>query len=68
MFIAIAAANINPDLFGDDAEVFRPDRWLDGSVKPADKLTREISVYSSLQSFIGGARGCIGVIARSSSI
>jgi len=64
VFIAIASANIDPDIFGADADVFRPERWLDGSVKPADKLTREISTYSSMLSFIGGARGCIGPSGR----
>ncbi|KAJ3717828.1 cytochrome P450-like protein [Lentinula raphanica] len=59
VFVSIYNANRNPDLWGKDANEWKPERWL--SDLP-DKLTdaRIPGVYSHLMTFIGGGRSCIG--------
>ncbi|KAH7883347.1 cytochrome P450 [Phlebopus sp. FC_14] len=54
---SIAAYNRNPEIWGEDAHEFNPDRWLEG-----DKGRRAVSVgvYSNLMTFLGGVRACIG--------
>ncbi|KAK0202327.1 cytochrome P450 [Desarmillaria ectypa] len=54
---SIAAYNRNKEIFGDDADVFNPERWLRESVP---KATASLGVYGSLFTFTGGARSCIG--------
>jgi len=44
-----------PDLWGPDAEVFRPERWLDP--KLVDKVASTPFMYSP---FYGGPRVCLG--------
>lgn len=58
--LSIAAYNRNPDLFGADAHIFNPERWLDGTV--AEKTGNYVGagVYANLLSFAGGVRSCIG--------
>ncbi|KAI6007584.1 cytochrome P450 [Pisolithus orientalis] len=55
---SIAAYNRNKDMWGEDADVFNPDRWLDGIAK--DKKEAAAGVYSSLLTFGGGPRACLG--------
>ncbi|KAG0708519.1 cytochrome P450, partial [Suillus ampliporus] len=55
---SIAAYNRNKQLWGEDAHVFNPDRWLDGTAK--EKKATSIGVYSNLMTFLGGVRSCIG--------
>jgi cytochrome P450 len=55
---SIAAYNRNKELWGEDAHVFNPDRWLNGTAK--EKKVTSIGVYSNLMTFLGGARSCIG--------
>ncbi|KAG1836307.1 cytochrome P450 [Suillus subluteus] len=55
---SIAAYNRNKELWGEDAHVFNPDRWLNGTAK--EKKVTSIGVYSNLMTFIGGVRACIG--------
>ncbi|KAG1737832.1 cytochrome P450 [Suillus paluster] len=55
---SIAAYNRNKELWGEDAHVFNPDRWLDGTAK--EKKATSIGVYSNLMTFGGGVRACIG--------
>ncbi|KAG1856005.1 cytochrome P450 [Suillus subalutaceus] len=55
---SIAAYNRNKELWGEDAHVFNPDRWLNGTVK--EKKVASIGVYSNLMTFLGGVRSCIG--------
>ncbi|KAG2037512.1 cytochrome P450 [Suillus americanus] len=55
---SIAAYNRNKELWGEDAHVFNPDRWLDGTAK--EKKATSIGVYSNLLTFLGGVRSCIG--------
>ncbi|KAK2682050.1 Cytochrome P450 [Fusarium oxysporum f. sp. vasinfectum] len=51
--ISAMAVNKEPSIFGDDAEKFRPDRWLESS----DAYTR---LDSASMTFGSGARGCLG--------
>ncbi|KAI6046270.1 cytochrome P450 [Pisolithus marmoratus] len=55
---SIAAYNRNKDLWGEDADVFNPDRWLDGRAK--DKKENATGMYSNLLTFGGGPRACLG--------
>ncbi|OSD02190.1 cytochrome P450 [Trametes coccinea BRFM310] len=59
VLVNIQASNCNPDLWGEDAFEWKPDRWL----KPfptALEDARIPGVYSNLLSFSGGSRSCIG--------
>ncbi|OJT09223.1 Cytochrome P450 3A24 [Trametes pubescens] len=59
VFIAIQAANVNPDLWGADAHEWRPERWL--APLPGTIAEAKIpGVYSNLMTFWGGGRSCIG--------
>ncbi|GAA6021291.1 hypothetical protein JCM10207_002686 [Rhodosporidiobolus poonsookiae] len=49
------AMNRNPELYGEDAEEFRPERWLE----IGDKKIKGTGLYN-LMTFFNGARGCIG--------
>ncbi|KAJ7729151.1 cytochrome P450, partial [Mycena metata] len=53
---SIAGYNRNTDVFGEDAQQFNPERWLDGTVKPA----ANVGMYANLMTFGSGHRGCIG--------
>ncbi|KAI0059656.1 cytochrome P450 [Artomyces pyxidatus] len=50
--IPIRAINTNPNVWGPDAEVFRPERWLD--------LPKAYDPNFSVMSFIAGPHACIG--------
>ncbi|KAK0470227.1 cytochrome P450, partial [Desarmillaria tabescens] len=56
---SIAAYNRNKEIFGDDADIFNPDRRLRDTV-PNTKSA--LGIYVSLQGFTfsGGSRSCIG--------
>ncbi|KAL4068695.1 cytochrome P450 [Scleroderma yunnanense] len=56
--ISISAYNRNKELWGEDAHVFNPDRWLDGTVK--DKKESTVGVYANLMTFGTGHRSCLG--------
>ncbi|KAF7289219.1 PseudoU-synth-2 domain-containing protein [Mycena indigotica] len=55
--VSIAVYNRNKDVFGPDANVFNPERWLDGSMR---KPEIPLGTYSNLLTFAGGVRNCIG--------
>ncbi|KAJ7792577.1 cytochrome P450 [Mycena olivaceomarginata] len=58
IYIAIAAANHNRRIWGEDALEFRPERWTKGK---ADSVTTKMSgIYGNTMTFIGGGRSCIG--------
>ncbi|KAI5478309.1 cytochrome P450, family 46, subfamily A (cholesterol 24(S)-hydroxylase) [Pseudohyphozyma bogoriensis] len=57
LFIPIVACNKNKKVFGDDADKFRPERWLEGKV--GEKVQGH-GLYSQLLTFLSGPRGCIG--------
>ncbi|KAF2017471.1 cytochrome P450 [Aaosphaeria arxii CBS 175.79] len=53
------ATNRDPSIWGDDAESFRPDRWLDPTTGKANYVGGVDSNYSFL-TFFHGPRSCIG--------
>jgi len=58
IYVAIAAANHNKKIWGDDALEFKPDRWTNGK---AESVTTKLSgVYGNTMTFIGSGRSCIG--------
>jgi len=56
LVISTAGYNRNTDVFGPDAHLFNPERWLDGTVQPSTN----IGVYGNLMTFGSGHRACIG--------
>ncbi|KAI6029283.1 hypothetical protein PISMIDRAFT_683590 [Pisolithus microcarpus 441] len=55
---SVAAYNRNKDMWGENADVFNPDRWLDGIAK--DKKETATGAYANLLTFGGGPRTCLG--------
>lgn len=60
--INVARWNRSETIFGPDANVFKPERWLDqsGEKLMSTDSARNMSVYRPLLTFIGGNRSCIG--------
>ncbi|OJT06234.1 Cytochrome P450 3A24 [Trametes pubescens] len=59
IFTDVIASNCNKELWGEDADEWKPERWL----KPLPRALEDAhipGVYSHLMTFIGGARACIG--------
>ncbi|KIK57098.1 hypothetical protein GYMLUDRAFT_773818 [Collybiopsis luxurians FD-317 M1] len=59
VIVSILNSNKDPNLWGKDANEWKPERWL---VPLPTKVTdaRIPGVYSHLMTFIGGGRSCIG--------
>ncbi|PBK93679.1 cytochrome P450 [Armillaria gallica] len=53
---SIAGYNRSKEVFGEDADVFNPERWLRKEGKPAVSL----GVYGNTFTFVGGQRSCLG--------
>ncbi|GLB37928.1 putative cytochrome p450 [Lyophyllum shimeji] len=53
---SIHGYNRNKDIFGEDAHLFNPERWLNGTVKKSIS----VGVLGNLMTFSGGVRSCIG--------
>ncbi|KAJ7078781.1 cytochrome P450 [Mycena epipterygia] len=58
VYIAIAAANHNKAIWGEDALEFKPERWRNGRAEGVKM--RMSGVYGNTMTFIGGGRSCIG--------
>ncbi|KAJ3861973.1 cytochrome P450 [Lentinula novae-zelandiae] len=59
VIVSIYNSNRNPDLWGEDANEWKPERWL--SPLPKALVEAHIpGVYSHLMTFLGGGRSCIG--------
>ncbi|KAJ3857523.1 cytochrome P450 [Lentinula lateritia] len=56
LVLSIAAYNRNKEVFGEDADVYNPDRWF----RISEKKGPTVGVYGNLLTFAGGVRTCIG--------
>ncbi|KAH9847438.1 cytochrome P450 [Lenzites betulinus] len=59
VLVGVRACNRNKALWGEDAEEWKPERWL----APLPKAVEDAEipgVYSHLMTFVGGNRSCIG--------
>jgi len=57
--VSIIGTNRNPDIWGKDAYEWKPERWL--SPLPDSVTQAHVpGTYSSLMTFMGGRRACIG--------
>ena len=57
--LPIMAMHRSKDIWGEDADEFRPERWLGGAPAGAATLT---GVWANSLTFSGGPRGCIGYL------
>ncbi|KZP14943.1 cytochrome P450 [Athelia psychrophila] len=57
--VGIMRANRDPDIWGDDAQEWKPERWLASSPDKVAKVHFP-GVYSNMMTFSGGSRACIG--------
>ncbi|SNX86272.1 related to Cytochrome P450 [Melanopsichium pennsylvanicum] len=55
VFIPIQAINSDPETWGEDADEFKPERWLD-----LPESAKHNGLPMHLMTFISGPRGCIG--------
>jgi cytochrome P450 len=59
--IGIAGANRDKEIWGEDADEWKPDRWMGkGWVDVASANNKLPGVYSGMMTFLGGSRACIG--------
>ncbi|KAG8891502.1 hypothetical protein FRC00_013595 [Tulasnella sp. 408] len=56
--IPISLINRDKEIWGEDAEEFKPERWLEGNTHP--RSSEIPGVFSSILTFLGGPRACIG--------
>ncbi|OCB87793.1 cytochrome P450 [Sanghuangporus baumii] len=59
VIVSIIGSNRSKRIWGDDAEEWKPDRWLSPLPESVAKAHMP-GVYSSMMTFIGGGRACIG--------
>ena len=57
--VPIRAIHLSEDIWGPDAKMFRPERWLSGD-EPVAARARELSGHRHLLTFFDGPRICIG--------
>ncbi|KAG8730214.1 cytochrome P450-dit2 [Ceratobasidium sp. 423] len=59
IYLSILAANRDKQIWGEDADEFKPSRWLE-ELPLAVRESKNPGVYSHLMTFLGGPRSCIG--------
>ncbi|ETW84721.1 cytochrome P450 monooxygenase 102 [Heterobasidion irregulare TC 32-1] len=57
--VPIRAIHLSEDIWGPDAKMFKPERWLSGD-EPAVARVRELSGHRHLLTFFDSSRICIG--------
>lgn len=63
LFLSIINANCSNELWGDDADDFRPERWSggqDGLPKRAREEVSQYALWGTQLTFLGGPRACVG--------
>ncbi|KAJ2922392.1 hypothetical protein H1R20_g14706, partial [Candolleomyces eurysporus] len=60
IIMSLIGCNRNKDVWGEDAEEWKPERWLE-PVKESVVGAKVPGVYSHLMTFLGGGRACVGV-------
>lgn len=68
IFIPIYAMNHSKEIFGQDADTFRPERWIESEQGTGKKIEGGTGVWSNLLTFIAGPRSCIGYKVRRSDV
>ncbi|KAJ6568729.1 cytochrome P450 monooxygenase [Mycena capillaripes] len=59
IYVAIAGANRDKKIWGEDSLEFKPERWTNGK---AESVTSPLpGVYGNTLTFLGGGRSCLGV-------
>ncbi|KAM0747577.1 putative cytochrome P450 [Meredithblackwellia eburnea MCA 4105] len=58
IYVSVRAVNFSKDIFGDDVDIFRPERWMEN--KKIGGETTGVGVWSHLLTFLAGPRACIG--------
>ncbi|GAA6020392.1 hypothetical protein JCM10207_002092 [Rhodosporidiobolus poonsookiae] len=58
LFLPVYAVHRNPDVYGEDADEFRPERWLETDEEGHKKI-KGTGMYG-VMTFLNGPRGCIG--------
>lgn len=58
LYISVNGYNLLPSVWGSDAQVFNPGRWMDDSL--AGEGTNTLGMYANLMTFSAGTKGCIG--------
>ncbi|KIJ09226.1 hypothetical protein PAXINDRAFT_119971 [Paxillus involutus ATCC 200175] len=57
--VSLLCANTNKAVWGDDAEEWKPERWLVDL--PQSVVDAKLpGIYSNMMTFLGGSRACIG--------
>ncbi|KAH7327579.1 cytochrome P450 [Rhizoctonia solani] len=59
IYLSILAANRDKQIWGEDADEFKPSRWLE-QLPSAVRESKNPGVYSYMMTFSGGPRSCIG--------
>ncbi|KAK0448461.1 cytochrome P450 [Desarmillaria tabescens] len=57
LFVGIAGANRLESIWGPDAKLWKPERWIDQQA-PGGRILP--GIYAGMLSFLGGSRSCIG--------
>ncbi|KAJ3520273.1 hypothetical protein NMY22_g12828 [Coprinellus aureogranulatus] len=58
LYISVAGYNMLPSVWGPDAHIFNPQRWLNDSL--AGEGSNTLGMYANLMTFSAGSKGCIG--------
>ncbi|KXN81939.1 Cytochrome P450 3A6 [Leucoagaricus sp. SymC.cos] len=59
ILLSVLGANTNPEMWGEDAYEWKPERWLDPLPEKVGDAHMP-GIYSHLMTFLGGSRACIG--------
>ncbi|VDB89999.1 unnamed protein product [Peniophora sp. CBMAI 1063] len=60
-FVHVAGSNTNPEIWGPDAQVWRPERWLEPTPDSVTDAHLPAVFGKGVMTFYGGGRACIGM-------